>query len=649
MLRAFVGHGIAALLSQGLLGTVFGVLEAFAFHTGVEHILDLLISHLDPGTTVGVGALGIVGVIRLADRPISDLVMADGGDAFDLLPALGMAEEGAFGVRAGAFQVGAVHGIQDFAVIVFPIRQDLAFLQQRVVGAGFFMRSAFGQLVLIPLASLQHVLIFGSRLAETFGKDALHLVDAAAFDAAKAVFSYHLVHQFLLSPAVAPAHIQTFGIVKVDETAVEHLVGKGGHGTHGNGADAVSIAVEVGFHYPVRIEDAAVGAQAGSVLIFGAVDANALSLVRTGLGREFGAGLGAAHGAAVPAAVRYVLQQVKFAEHVSGDLLGFRMHAVTVVHDGQQVVSVHNVDDVSGTDLSHLADEIVVHGHFAVDTQTGFVQELLIQSMVHVGAGAAITDDQAFDVLVAEHGADAAAAGLLQTGAGTTLIPEGEVQAADGRKLGSLSGGNGGYVDLVIVVLAVHVEHLLGKHMRVDGVQRSFLDGDLVLVAVDEDDDFLVSNSLDLKSVETGELEVGSEEAANVGVDNAVGQRRKGANQGLAGAGVLSIAGQRTRRHDDLVIGTQRIGVVIYGIPQIIKVEALAADEVFLHALGNDFFLEFVGADVDVQGTAVVAFDDLRRLIGVFGQYFTGLFDFFYVILWGIDTRNVGFRIVIDH
>jgi hypothetical protein len=151
-----------------------------------------------------------------------------------------------------------------------------------------------------------------------------------------------------------------------DNAALETFHGKGRHGSHGDGVNAVGIAVEIGFQNPMRIKYPGVGPQAGGVFIFRAVHNNALTFVRAATQKKIIGGLGAGHGAAMPAAVGNVLSDVIIAELVGSNLLCIRVAAVLVIVCRQKIVFIHDLDDICGAYSPHLVLAFIVLGHFSV-------------------------------------------------------------------------------------------------------------------------------------------------------------------------------------------------------------------------------------------------------------------------------------------
>ena len=111
--------------------------------------------------------------------------------------------------------------------------------------------------------------------------------------------------------------------------------------------------------------------------------------------------------------------------------MGLGMAAVLVVVDGQQVVGVHDLDDVRRPVAAHEAHARIVLAELLVELDAGLGDGLEVHVVVQIALHLTASDDQGLDLLVPEHGADAAAARLLQADADAQLVEPGEVQHAD--------------------------------------------------------------------------------------------------------------------------------------------------------------------------------------------------------------------------
>ena len=352
----------------------------------------------------------------------------------------------------------------------------------------------------------------------------LHLLHAQPGDEAEAFAAAHLVHHLQVGLGVAPGEVQAAGAFQVEDAALEALHGEGAQGAVGDGADAVGIAVEVQFQQPVGIEDAAVGAQAGGVLVFRAFHGDHVALVGSRAQDHPVGALGAGHGTSVPAAVHGHLGAAGLPD-VGIDLVGIGMGAELEVVGRQQVIGVHDLHDMGGAVAAHLALGVVIDPDFLVQLDAGLGQGLEVGGVVHIALDHRSAADQGPDPLVPEHGAQAAAAGLLEPDAAPALVPPGEVEHADEAVVGAGAGGHHRDVGAVVIVFGIQPGEDLGQHVAVHRILGRGFDPDEALLAIDEEDHVLVGLALEFQGVEAGKLEQGPEVAAHVGVDGNVGLR----------------------------------------------------------------------------------------------------------------------------
>ena len=121
--------------------------------------------------------------------------------------------------------------------------------------------------------------------------------------------------------------------------------------------------------------------------------------------------------------------------------------------------------------------------------------------------------------------------------------------------------------------------------------------------------------------------------AADVAVDGDAGLGRDGGDDRLARTGVVGVAGDGADGDADLVLRAVPARVAADRVPQQLEVEALAADEFFLHLRRHRLFLDLQGGQVDVQGAVVVALDHRLQLVGEFLQDLVGLAHLFDIVL----------------
>ena len=310
------------------------------------------------------------------------------------------------------------------------------------------------------------------------------------------------------------------------------------------------------------------------------------------------------------------------------DLGRVRVRAELEVVGRQQVIVIHDLDQVCGAHAAHLVLLVVQLDDLLVDALADGADALEISRVVGVGPHAGVADDDRLDLLVAQHGADAAAAGLLDARLAALGVVPAHVEAADARVLTALPGRHHRHVAPVRFTLRVHLGELIGEWIGVNPFQRRFLDGHMAGVAVDEDDDILVSLALDFERIPARKLQQRAEVAAHVAIHDDVGQRRDGDDQRLAGAGVERGAGDGARADHDLIFRVIPLRFAGHRVPQPPQPEPLAADEDALHLVGDGPGFDLAGGDVDVEGLTGVAAVDLGDGIAELGQCTVGRFHF---------------------
>ena len=251
----------------------------------------------------------------------------------------------------------------------------------------------------------------------------LHPRDALADDHAEAVSARHLVQQLDVRRAVAPCQIQPAGPFRVEDAALVALHRERARGAVRDGVDAVGVAVEVRLEDPVRIEDAAVRAEAGGRFVLGPVHRDEVPLVGSGHHLVAVGALRARHVTAVPAAVEDALSEARL-PHRRGDLRRVGMLAVPEVVRRQQVVRIHDLDQVRRPDLAHLALFVVEVVDFLRERPPDLRGPIQLGGVVHVGLQLEAVDNQRLQPLVAEHAPDAAPPRLLQPCRATLRIPQ---------------------------------------------------------------------------------------------------------------------------------------------------------------------------------------------------------------------------------
>ena len=209
-------------------------------------------------------------------------------------------------------------------------------------------------------------------------------------------------------------------------------------------------------------------ADAGDGLVLRPIDDDALSRVRPGAHFVVIDGVGAGDGAAVPAAIGQPLRVARF-PHVAVDLGRLRVRAEAEVVDGQQVVVVHNLHQEGGAPARHPVLDGVPGADFAVHRRAGLRQAFEVGGGVGLAREGRGAHDEGLDALVAEHGADAAAPGLLVAQILALAVVEAEVEAAHPRVLRAAPGGDEGDEGLVGVGFGEVVEQPVAEDVGVGG------------------------------------------------------------------------------------------------------------------------------------------------------------------------------------
>ena len=425
---------------------------------------------------------------------------------------------------------------------------------------------------------------------------------------------------------VAEAQIQPAGLLPVQDARLVALHDERGQGAEGDRVDAVGVAVEVQLDDVGRVEDAQVRAAAGDGLILRPVHGDDVAGVRPGAHQVAVHPLGAGHGAAVDAGVGVRLGEEPVPNR-GVDLGHVGVAAELEVVHRQQVVIVHDLDQVRGAHAAHLVLLVVQLDDLPVDALAHGPDALDVGRIVGVRLHAGVADDDGLDPLVAQHRAQPAAAGLLDTGHPPLGIVPAHVEAADAGVLAALPGRHHRHVAPVRLVARVHLGELIGERVGVHPFQRRFLDGDAPRLAFDENDHIPLGLALDFERIPARELQQRAEVAAHVAVHDDVGQRGDADHQRLAGAGVEHGAGDGAGRDHDLVLGIVPLRLRRHRMPQPPQPEPLAADEDALHLVGDGAGLDVAGGDVDVEGLAGVAAVNLGDGVGELGEDAVGLFQ----------------------
>ena len=327
-----------------------------------------------------------------------------------------------------------------------------------------------------------------------------HRPHAHARDLPKPHPARHPVQQLDGGVGVAEFQLQPAGLLLVQDARLVALHDERGQGAERDRVDAVGVAVEVQLDDVGRVEDADVRAAARHRLVFRPVHGDDLPGIRPGAHHVAVHPLRARHGAAVDAGVGVRLREERVPDQ-RVDLGRVGVAAELEVVGRQQVVVVHDLDQVRGAHAAHLVLLVVQLDDLFVDALAHGADALEVGRVVGVGPHAGVADDDRLDLLVAQHGADAAAARLLDARLAPLGIVPAHVEAADAGVLAALPGRHHRHVAPVGFALRVHLGELIGERVGVNPFQRRFFDGHAAGVAVDEDDDIVISLALDFERI----------------------------------------------------------------------------------------------------------------------------------------------------
>ncbi|OPZ56347.1 MAG: hypothetical protein BWY89_01114 [Bacteroidetes bacterium ADurb.BinA012] len=164
---------------------------------------------------------------------------------------------------------------------------------------------------------------------------------------------------------------------------------------------------------------------------------------------------------------------------------------------------IHYLHKVGCTNLTHSALAIVKLAHLTVKATPALLNGFEINHVIEIALYAGNFADNCLDLFVAENGAYAAAAGLLHPDLLAPAVIEGEVQHADERVVSCRAGGNNTYVLPVRLIIGEHFRELLGKHMTVNGFGRRLENLNIMVHAVDKNNDIIGGLALKFDGIKT--------------------------------------------------------------------------------------------------------------------------------------------------
>ena len=134
---------------------------------------------------------------------------------------------------------------------------------------------------------------------------------------------------------------------------------------------------------------------------------------------------------------------------------------------GRRSYVVHDLHEVGGALLAHLALGVVVHDYLAVQLEADALDLGGVGRVVEVRPDAAETADQGPDLLVAQNGAYAATPGLLDADALTPLVVKAEVEDAHRGVVGTASRAHHGDRLQVLLIPCKCVGEFLGQEVGI--------------------------------------------------------------------------------------------------------------------------------------------------------------------------------------
>ena len=445
---------------------------------------------------------------------------------------------------------------------------------------------------------------YGSVNTILFGEDFLHLPDAFAYGGGEGVPAvHHAVDELEEGVFGAETEVEAAGVLFGEEAEFIAFADEGEPGAQRDGVEGIVVGVVVGLDGPEGVEDPHVGAEAGGGFVFGAVYGDFFAPVGAGAEFESVHGLGAGHGAAVPAAVGVGLGEVLFVFFGGDGSYGVGSAEFEVVHR-KDVVVVHDLVEMGGAGGAHDALDVVVAADLAVELDPHLLEGGEVGGVVLDPREAAFADDEGADLLVPEDGASSSPSGLLEAGEFPAGVVEADVEGAPPAVLGGAAGADDGDGDFVVLVLREVVVQCFGDGVGVAVAVRGAPDAYGALVAVDGDDNVPGGFAPYGESVEAGGLEVGAEVAAGVAVVGLPGEGREEDGVGLAGAGVLGDAADGTSGDDEGVLGGVPPAVGGDAVPEDLEAETPASGE------GVDHPLVYVADGVAVLAVPVPEVDE---------------------------------------
>ena len=183
---------------------------------------------------------------------------------------------------------------------------------------------------------------------------------------------------------------------------------------HGDGVDAVVVAVPVGFHDEFGVPDSQIGTEGGGGFVLRAVDPDPLPVPAGGQG--YGTALGAAQVAARETAVHALMNEQLLRIGSAADLTGpgIRPQLVIVDRQGLKGLLVHETDQAGRSLAVHLQRLGIDLLHHLVEPGPGLFDPVPVLGAIGIfSLGIIGQDDHGPDIFIAHDRTQTGPAGLL--------------------------------------------------------------------------------------------------------------------------------------------------------------------------------------------------------------------------------------------
>ncbi|OQB01133.1 MAG: hypothetical protein BWY25_01364 [Chloroflexi bacterium ADurb.Bin222] len=443
----------------------------------------------------GFGALRVFGIHHIIPGQLAEATQAEPGAPHgEVVQRLGLV------LKSGQLIVHHVHEDEPGLVVLRPFvgERITALLCER------FLRHVHGILhALVLHADVVQELRIGAVVLDEVG---FGFMDAQSDDLADPFAARQLVERFQGRRRIPEGQLQPAGLFPVENAGLVTLHQKAHGVAEGDRVNAVGVAIEVEFEDRIGVEDATRASDRADGLVLRPVHDNLLPFVGAGLQLEAIHGMGAGHGAAVPAAIGQALREALFPIGAV-NLMRLWMRAEFEVVDRQQIVVAHDAHQIGGAAIAHPVLDGIPGGDFLLHVCAHARETLRVGGMIGVAVESVGAHDQGFDMLVAQHRAGTATRGLFVADGPPLAVVEAEVEAAQQRVLCPRAGGDHGDVVFLFGLFGERFIEPRAEEMGVGRRVRQLLDGDLAGDGVHHDDDVLSCNALHFDCVPTAELE----------------------------------------------------------------------------------------------------------------------------------------------